>query len=188
MFVCKIDDNTELRLLEERHAGELFSLLDKNRSHLRLELLWLNDQFSLNDSNEYVRAGLERFATGNGLRAGIWSEGNLAGIVSLHNLVRVDRKASIGYWLGASYQGRGLATKACRVLINYAFDELKLNRLEIQCAPENDRSRRIPERLGFTQEGVLRQSWWIHDRFADEVVYGLLASEWIAAGAVEKPR
>lgn len=178
MFSYKIDDDVELRLLEERDAEEVLSLLQQNLSHLQGELTWLNDRLSLDDAKEYIRAGLERFAANNGLRSGIWLQGSLAGIVSLHNLVRVDRKASLGYWLGASFQGRGLVTRACRVLINYSFSELKLNRLEIQCAPENKRSRKVAERLGFTQEGILRQSWWIRESFVDEVVYGLLASEW----------
>lgn len=178
MFGCKIDEQTELRLLEERHAGEVFSLLEGNRIHLRNELTWLDDQLSTDDAREYIRAGLERFAANNGLRAGIWTQGNLAGVVSLHNLSWENRKASLGYWLGASFQGRGLVTSGCRILINHAFSELKLNRLEIQCTPDNEPSRKIAERLGFTLEGVLRQSWWIRDSFVDQVVYGLLASEW----------
>lgn len=180
MFSHKIDENMELRLLEERHAEEVFSLLEQNRIHLQAELTWLTDQLSLNDAKEYIRTGLERFAVNNGLRAGIWLQDHLAGIVSLHGLVWIDRKASLGYWLGASFQGRGLVTKACRVLINHSFDGLKLNRLEIQCDSDNHRSRKVAERLGFTQEGVLRQSWWSGDRFLDLVVYGLLASEWQA--------
>lgn len=178
MFSCNIDQNIALRLLEERHAQEVFTLLEQNRSHLQAELTWLTDQLSLDDAKVYIRAGLERFAANNGLRAGIWVQDNLAGMVSLHGLVWVDRKASLGYWLGASFQGQGLVTKACNVLINHAFSELKLNRLEIQCDSENDRSRKVAERLGFTQEGILRQSWCSGDRFMDQVVYGLLKSEW----------
>ena len=178
MFSYKVDESITLRLLEERHAEAVFNLLEQNRSHLQVELTWLTDQLSLDDAKDYIKAGLERFANNNGLRAGIWVQDNLAGIVSLHGVVWADRKASLGYWLGASFQGQGLVTKACRSLINHAFSELKLNRLEIQCDSDNDRSRGIAERLGFTQEGVLRQSWWSRDRFVDLVVYGLLVSEW----------
>jgi ribosomal-protein-serine acetyltransferase len=181
MFSHEIDDKIELRLLEARHAEEVFDLLKRNRSHLQAELTWLNDQLSLDDAKEYIKAGLERFAANNGLRAGIWVQDDLAGIVSLHNLDWADRKASLGYWLGASFQGQGLVTRACRILIGHSFGELKLNRLEIQCDPDNGRSRRIAERLGFTREGLLRQSWWSRDRFVDQMVYGLLVSEWAPA-------
>jgi ribosomal-protein-serine acetyltransferase len=152
--------------------------LEQNRGHLEAELTWLTDQLSLNDAKEYIRAGLERFAANNGLRAGIWLRGDLTGIVSLHKIVWADRKASLGYWLGASFQGQGLVTKACCILITHSFTELKLNRLEIQCDSDNVRSRRVAERLGFTQEGILRQSRWFKEHFVDQMVYGLLASEW----------
>ncbi|HKS29848.1 MAG TPA: GNAT family N-acetyltransferase [Pyrinomonadaceae bacterium] len=167
MFSYKVDDEIELRLLEERHAEEVFRMLEQNRSHLEEELTWLDEQLTLNDAREYIKAGLERFSANNGFRAGIWLRGQLAGIVSLHNLSWNDRRASLGYWLGASFQGQGIVTKACRALIGYSFKELKLNRLEIQCAPENGRSRKVAERLGFTEEGRLRQSWWIRGRFVD---------------------
>ncbi|HZB46710.1 MAG TPA: hypothetical protein VE360_15750, partial [Pyrinomonadaceae bacterium] len=81
MFSHEIDDKIELRLLEGRHAEEVFALLKRNRSHLQAELTWLNDQLSLNDAREYIKAGLERFAANNGLRAGIWVQDDLAGIV-----------------------------------------------------------------------------------------------------------
>ena len=62
----------------------------------------------------------------------------------------------------------------------YAFDDLKMNWVEIMVVPGNTRSRPIPRHLGFTQEGVLRQVLLRHDRFLDPVVYGMLAGEWQA--------
>jgi ribosomal-protein-serine acetyltransferase len=94
MFCCKIDSDTELRLLEDRHAGPAYSLED------------------------------------------------------------------------------------CRALLDHAFYELKLNRVEIRCAAENNCSRAVPERLGFRQDGVLRQAEWLHEHFVDLVIYSMLAGEW----------
>src|SRR2546430_17592094 len=69
-------------------------------------------------------------------------------------------------------------TRTCSALIDLAFDELRLNRIEISCAVENRRCRMVPERLGFKQEGVSRQRERLHDHFVDTVTYGMLASDW----------
>jgi len=90
-----------------------------------------------------------------------------------------NRSTSIGYWLGERFQGSGVMTKSCKALIEYAFRELKLNRVEIRCAEKNLRSRAIPERLGFVNEGMIREAEWLYDHFVDHVVYGVLAREWL---------
>jgi ribosomal-protein-serine acetyltransferase len=89
-----------------------------------------------------------------------------------------NRSTEIGYWLGASFQSKGLVTKSCRALIDYAFNELNLNRIEIRCGVENKKSRKIPEKLGFREEGIIRQAEWLHNHFIDLVIYGMLADEW----------
>ncbi len=61
-------------------------------------------------------------------------------------------------------------TRACQGLMCYGFDELNLNRIVIYVAAGNFKSRAIPERLGFQQDGVLRQSIWMYDRFFDLIV------------------
>ena len=114
----------------------------------------------------------------NGFVAGLWHCGQLAGVIGYAGIDWPNRTTGIGYWLGAAFQGRGLVTKACRALIAYAFTELKLNRVEIRCAPGNQKSCAIPKRLGFTEEGTLREVEWLYDHFVDLVVYGMLASEW----------
>jgi ribosomal-protein-serine acetyltransferase len=75
-------------------------------------------------------------------------------------------------------QGKGLVTKVCRAMVTYAFDHDHLNKGEMLCATGNTRSRAIPERLGFTQEGIIRQAERFLDHSNDLVVYGMPASEW----------
>jgi ribosomal-protein-serine acetyltransferase len=176
MFCWKINENAEMRLLEERHAEALFLLADQNRAYLRE---WLPRVFSsLEETRKFIRENLEQFTTNRGFGAGIWWKKELAGFISLREINWSDRYGVISYWLGASYQGHGLVTASCRAIINYGFGELGLNRLEMQCGETNQRSRAIPEKLGFTQEGKLRQAQWLYDHYIDLVIYGLLASEW----------
>lgn len=62
---------------------------------------------------------------------------------------------------------------------DYAFNELKLNRVDIRAAVDNKKSRSIPERLGFVNEGRIRQAEWLYDHYVDHIVYGMLAEDWI---------
>lgn len=182
MFNCKLSDEAELRLLEERHAEELFTLIDRNHERLLIWVPWLSNTDSLEHTRDFIKRKLKRFADNNGFVAGIWYQGALAGEIAFEYIDWSNRMTEIGYWLTADVEGKGLVTKACRILIAYAFDDLELNRVQIRCATENLRSRAIPEKLGFTQEGVSRQVERLHDRYVDLVIYGMLANEWRAGG------
>jgi len=174
MFRYKLDEHSEIRMLEERHAELLFSLVEQNRErHLEIPQL-----FSLDEAREAIRRDLVLFAENKGLGIGIWHRGKFAGVVRYHEIDRENRSTEFGYWLGAAFEGKGLVSKVCRVMIAHAFGELNLNRIVIICDMENPKSRAVAERLSFTQEGVLRQSEWLKDRFIDQAVYGLLADEW----------
>ncbi len=102
----------------------------------------------------------------------------MAGGVRYHEIDWSNRMTELGYWISEGFEGKGLVTKTCRVLIDYAFNELGLNRIVISCAAENQKSCAIPEKLGFKQEGILRQSELLQDRFVDMLIYGLLVKEW----------
>jgi ribosomal-protein-serine acetyltransferase len=174
MFYYKVDDYSELCLLEERHAELLFALIEQNRErHPEIPQL-----YSLEDARKHIKRDLALFACNKGLGIGIWHQGDLVGAVRYHEIDWLNKSTELGYWLGAAFEGKGLITRTCRVMIDHAFQELGLNRVVISCAKENERSCAVAERLGFTQEGILRQSEWLKDRFVNKVVYGMLANEW----------
>jgi ribosomal-protein-serine acetyltransferase len=103
------------------------------------------------------------------------------GMVGFHSIDWMNRKSSIGYWLARDEQGRGTMTEAVRAHVDHAFATWRLNRILIQAAVENARSRAIPERLGFREEGVLRQVERVAGRMLDGVVYAMLADDWPGA-------
>ena len=178
MFLNRIDSETELHLLEERHSNELFAAIEGNREHLGRWLPWVGNVRNSDDSRRYIIGALQQFADSNGMAVAIRYQGKLAGVVNLHFVDRFSERTSIGYWLAEDFQGKGLITRSCALLIDYAFGALELNRVEIRCASDNIRSRAIPERLGFKEEGTLRQTERVGDRLLNHVVYGMLADEW----------
>jgi ribosomal-protein-serine acetyltransferase len=176
-----VDEELELRLLEERHAAELFSLVEKHREHLRTWQPWPDRTRTVDDILAFIRTALAQFAANRGPTAGLWSNQALCGVASYHPIDWENRSAALGYWLAADHQGRGLVTRAVRALVTHAFTELGLNRVEIRCAVGNRKSRAIPLRLGFGEEGVVREAQWLNGRFVDHVIYGMLARDWPAA-------
>ena len=182
MFRFQLGGDAELRLLEERHAEELFALIERNREHLGRWIPWVPQHTTVQHTMDRIRHDVRMFAENGGFLAGIWFEGKLVGVVGLHEIDGTDKHTDIHYWLAEAHQGKGLVTRSCRAVLDHAFNDLGLNRIEIHCDPENLRSRAIPENLGFTQEGILRQRVWKNDRFTDLMVYGMLATEWKALG------
>lgn len=178
MFKKIIDENIELNILELSHADEDFQLINSNRNYLRQWLPWIDFTNTVEDVNQFIKSCVEQSVNNNEITAGIWFHGKLAGVIGYHEMNELHKKTSIGYWLGEAFTGQGIMTKACKAMVDYAFKELKLHRIEIRCAEENKKSRAIPERLGFKNEGFIRDAEWLYDHFVSHVVYGILDYEW----------
>ena len=177
MFFCKVNERTELRLLERGQSGELFRLLDSNRDYLRQWHPWVDALRTEGNVERVVEAWQRQFAEGRGLFAGVWFEGRLCGMVNYLSVDRANGWGVLSYWLDKADQGKGIMTACVRALVTHGFEAWKLHRVTVECATENTRSRAIPERLGFRLEGIVREVERLQDRFVDHAIYGLLATE-----------
>jgi ribosomal-protein-serine acetyltransferase len=179
LFCLPVDDEIKLCLLEPQLAPDLFALVDANRKHLRRWLSWVDSNSQVEHTSHFIRARLMDFANGLGLGTAIFYRGQLVGTLGTAKMNPVDRVVELGYWISAEYEGRGIITRACRTILRYLFAERGFNRVQIRCATGNHRSCAIPERLGFTREGILRQEGRVGDgSYVDLAMYSLLAEEW----------
>lgn len=169
-------DSLGVRPLETEDATELHALIEANRPHLARWLPWAAGQ-DLNGTERFIAEAEGQFARDDGFQAKIVPEGEIVGVVGFHAIDWINRNTSLGYWLAADAQGEGTMTTVVSSLLDHVFYEWELHRLEIHCAPENTRSRAIPERLGFREEARLRETELIAGRYLDSVVYGLLEGE-----------
>ncbi len=185
MFVQRLAGEAYLRLLDLQDAGEVFALTDASRDHLRRWLPWVDFTRTVADSEAFIASSLEQFARGLGFQAGIWRGGTLCGVAGMHPIDRANRQGSIGYWIGAAYEGQGLITLACQAVLDEAFTRYGLHRMELRAAAGNERSQAVARRLGFTREGVVRDAEWLYDHYVDHVVFGMLEEEWRRAGRRE---
>jgi ribosomal-protein-serine acetyltransferase len=180
MFKHDLGDGVQLRMLELRHAQKFLEFIEANSDHLGVYLGWGETIKTLEDAERFVKRGIARYAEDSLPWVGIWLEGELVGGLLFFPLDRRVNSTEIGYWLGANVTGRGLMGKAIKAMLEFVFEELKLNRLVLHSDVRNQASRAVAERLGFKLEGIERQSWFLKGEYTDNALYAMLAEEWRA--------
>ncbi|GEK89447.1 ribosomal-protein-serine acetyltransferase [Alkalibacterium putridalgicola] len=178
MFTQQIDEVIALKLKEYQDSKKVFELIDASRDQLQQWMTWVDEVQSPDDVDKVTRRQLLQFVKKEAMHFVVLYNGEVAGDISLKEINWSIKSAEIGYWLGSAYTGKGIMTRAVRSILDYAFDELGLHKVEIWAAEENVKSRRIPERLGFVQEGTRRDDELIGGKYITMVIYGLLEDEW----------
>ncbi|OUL48918.1 ribosomal-protein-serine acetyltransferase, partial [Pseudomonas aeruginosa] len=121
MFILPISSDLHLELLDQPRAEELFRLVRANSEHLAPWMPWVPLTQSVDDTRRFIGEGQRLWAERRSCRCGIVESGCLVGVIDLHDFTEDSRSASIGYWLAASAQGRGLLARALGKTIELGF-------------------------------------------------------------------
>jgi ribosomal-protein-serine acetyltransferase len=183
MFKHDLGDGADLRFLELRHAPEFLEFVAANTDHLRVWLEWGQTIQTLEQAQNFIKRGITRYAEDGLPWVGLWLENRLVGGILFFPVDARAKSTMIGYWLGGNVAGRGLMSKAVLAMLGFVFDDLGLNRLELQAHVDNLKSRALAERLGFSFEGVMRQVWTLHGQLVDHAAYAMLKSDWMTRKA-----
>lgn len=175
----RIDASTRLRELTGEDAGSLYALVDSNRKYLRQWLPWVDMQQGPDDSGQFIESARNDNQAGVALTLGIEHQGDIVGVIAFHEFDNANRQTSMGFWISSSHQGKGIVSRSCARLIEYAFMDLGLNRVIMKIAEGNVPSRRVAERNGLVHEGTSRQSEWLYDHFVDQAIYAAVADQWL---------
>jgi ribosomal-protein-serine acetyltransferase len=180
----QITEGSVLRPYVEGDAAELTEVVAANREHLARWMPWAAS-YGYEDGVEYIASAIAKIEADAGFEGAIVLDGKIVGGAGCHQVDWLNRTTAIGYWLASDAQGRGLMTATVRALLDHAFGTWELHRVVIEVVVDNERSKAIPERLGFRQEAVLREAKLIGGRFEDALLYAMVASDWSASPARE---
>lgn len=176
--IIKISDELCLRPLEPGDEKHIFAALDSDRDYFGEWLPFVEFTKSESDSLDFVKSLLSMPEAFREPVFTIWFRSGFAGLAGFKETDFLNRKSEIGYWLCREFQGRGIMTDSVRALVKFGFSEFGLNRIMIKCAPGNIKSNNIPKRLGFSLEGVERDSEFVKDGvFRDANVWSVLKRE-----------
>ncbi|MFY9150740.1 MAG: GNAT family protein [Prolixibacteraceae bacterium] len=178
MEKLSINDHQYLEKLNLSHAETIFNAINQNRKFLRRWLPFVDFTHKVSDTEKFVRSILDKHALNRDEVYVIWYKYEFAGLIGFRDIDRINDKIEIGYWLTEKMTGKGIATEATRKMVNLAFRNMNMNRIQIRCGIGNEKSSAIPRRIGFTFEGVERNGERHDHSYIDLEVFSLLKKEW----------
>lgn len=172
-----IDEDIVLRELELNDVDSIFNTIVNERSYLDEWLPFVEITKEISFTQMFVENYLD--SDKSDLTCVVIYKQQFAGIIGLKDTDFDNKKTEIGYWLSESFQHKGIITRSAKIFIDYVFNEMELNRVQLKAATENYKSQAVAKRLGFTQEGIERDGE-LHNRgFVDLMVFGLLKRDWL---------
>lgn len=141
------ENSVRLVLPEAWQAKDLFKQLQKNKAQLSKYLKWVEDINSVQKEAGSIKFFQQKMVAGTAFNLVILVNDQPAGMIDLHNLNK--RSAEVGYWLGGDFQNRGIMTSCLKLLIEYAFDQLDLDKLILKNAQDNHASQNVAVKCGF---------------------------------------
>ena len=182
----KIDGELTLHLARPELAEPVFKVVDAQRTYLRQWLPWVDGTTSVEDTKTFIQESMQHNTSGARLTTFILLGNEVAGSIGVVHFIKDHKKCELGYWLREDLQGQGIMTKTCARFIYYLFNTKDLNRIEILVAAGNQKSSAVPLRLGFKNEGTLRQSLLMYGQYVDVELFALLKKDWKNGGYDQK--
>jgi len=170
MITLIISDDLLLRQIELADAECVFDTINNQRQYLRKWLPFVDHTRQVEDTRNFIRS----INKDQELVFVTQYQNAFAGLIGFRNTDLANRKTEIGYWLSQPFQKKGIVTESVKELVRFAFEKLTLNRVEINCAVGNLPSKKIPQKLGFQFEGIVRDGELLSDNlFVDIERYSL---------------
>ncbi len=178
----RVDTEINLRPFRDGDAAPLFEIIDRDRGYLAEFLPWVEDMVTLEDEAKFVENTMSRPTTGADARAPfvIEYQSEIAGIIEVRLTGVSGRIGTIGYWLAEPMQHRGIMTRSCEAVTAHGFAEMDLRRIEIYADPENPKSRAIPLRLGYSDDGVVLYTLPVSGKTQPMAAYSMTIENWRA--------
>jgi ribosomal-protein-serine acetyltransferase len=176
--IIPVDGELYLRKISIRDAETVFQLTDSNREHLARWLPFAKTTYTVHDTLAFIRQ-VSRPSAGRLVFVMVYRD-RITGLLGYKDIDLSNRKLEIGYWIAAAYEGKGIVTRCCKTAVDFAFEKMKINRVQIKCAVDNIRSSNIPKRLGFVSEGIEREGDRYEGGYRNLEIYAMLKKDWPA--------
>jgi RimJ/RimL family protein N-acetyltransferase len=170
------DAKISLRPFRFEDAGDLYLAVRESLAELGPWMSWAHDRYSQTEARDFITITRSRWEAGilYGFAITEASTGALLGGLSLSNFHPVYQFCNLGYWVRTGRRGQGIAGRAVQLAARFAFERLKLVRLEVVVAMGNEASLRVAEKIGAHREGILRNRIVVNQAVYDAVMFSFI--------------
>ncbi|MBL1086640.1 GNAT family N-acetyltransferase [Streptomyces actinomycinicus] len=183
MYATSLGDGAELKPLEVWHAAELLANIDRGREFIGRHVGLPDVVSDLAGAHAWLKSYADKRSADAGSVHGIWLDGTLVGGLLFRVWDTPGGVCEAGCWLEPAAAGRGLVTRGMRVLLDWAFEERGMHRVEWYVSAANEPSIAVARRLGMTREGLFRENYLHRGVRTSTEIWAVLAPEWRAARA-----
>lgn len=172
-YYFQLSDTEKVSLVfpDEKYADDLFTIIDKERDRLMAFLPWASQMINVSDEEKFLRYAKEKMQKQELFLLIILVNQQAVGMIDFHNFNQITKQAEVGYWLSEKYEKRGIMSKSLRWLMAYGFNSLKLKKIEIQVDKKNNNSLKIPRRLGFSEDKIIKNFTYYNGLHHDFVIF-----------------
>jgi len=170
-----------LRPFKRRDTAAIHKAVTGSLTELQPWLPWASLDYSRSVTQHFIRDSMNAWDSGRAFDFGVRrpeAPDRHVGNVSVWFTSRAYRVGEVGYWVRTDETGKGVCTEVTARVLQVGFEELGLHRVTLRIAVGNRGSERVAEKLGFLQEGTLREDVKVGSRWLDHTVWGLLDNEW----------
>lgn len=170
--------DVSIRPFRAEDVPGLFESVRESIDDLSPWMPWCHSEYAISEARDWVGKQIAAFEARDEFHFAIISgDEQIAGVCGLNGINRENRLANLGYWVRSSHARRGIATRATRLLADWAFQNTELNRLEILVAIRNHPSLRVAAKAGAVWEGVLRGRLRHRGEMHDAVLFSIVRSD-----------
>lgn len=173
------DSRIRIRTYTEDDIVPLFEAVRESIPELSRWMPWCDEHYHIDASRRWVCTRPESWeaATEYSFLIESLESGQFVGGCGINRIDAVHNTGNLGYWIRSSQTRKGHATAAALLMLQFGFDDIDLQRIEILMAMDNEPSRRVAEKIGATKEGLLRRRLRVHGASHDAWLYASIRSE-----------
>ncbi|WP_367990382.1 GNAT family N-acetyltransferase [Vibrio sp. NTOU-M3] len=180
MFTKRINKDLSLALIQPAFAKQYAALVTTQTAYLAQWLAWPKHCHTEQHFREFAQKMLHDYADGTSMTCSILYKGEIVGNCSFNRIDHSRKMVEVGYWLSCHHQGKGIMTQVVSKLIDIAFNELQMEKVQLAAAENNTPSRNLATRVGMSLEGIITHAENINGQILNHAIYGIHKQSYIA--------